>query len=57
MQQIQPSEMPLIGGFEHGFKTWGREDEEISLKLWLMGYKCAVEPACTVLHIFRQDGF
>ena len=44
-----------IGGFEHGFKTWGREDEEISLKLWLMGYKCAVEPACTVLHIFRQN--
>ena len=44
-----------IGGFEHGFKTWGREDEEISLKLWLMGYKCAVEPGCTVLHIFRQN--
>jgi hypothetical protein len=43
-----------IGGFERGFKTWGREDEEISLKLWLMGFTCAVEPACTVLHVFRE---
>jgi glycosyltransferase involved in cell wall biosynthesis len=44
-----------IGGFERGFKTWGREDEEISLKLWLMGFTCAVEPACTVLHVFREN--
>lgn len=42
-----------IGGFERGFKVWGREDEEISLKLWLFGYKCYVEPSVKVLHVFR----
>ncbi|HHY22523.1 MAG TPA: glycosyltransferase [Bacilli bacterium] len=44
-----------IGGFERGFKVWGREDEEISLKLWLFGYKCAVVPSVKVLHVFRSD--
>lgn len=44
-----------IGGFERGFRVWGREDEEISLKLWLFGYKCYVQPAVTVLHIFRPN--
>jgi glycosyltransferase involved in cell wall biosynthesis len=42
-----------IGGFETGFKVWGREDEEISLKLWLFGYKCFVHPIPTVIHVFR----
>lgn len=44
-----------IGGFERGFRVWGREDEEISLKLWLFGYKCYVEPAVKVLHVFRTN--
>ncbi|KPH79144.1 MULTISPECIES: glycosyltransferase family 2 protein [Bacillaceae] len=44
-----------IGGFERGFKVWGREDEEISLKLWLFGYKCYVVPDVKVLHVFRSD--
>lgn len=44
-----------IGGFERGFKVWGREDEEISLKLWLFGYKCYVEPSVKVLHVFRPN--
>ncbi|WP_100330284.1 glycosyltransferase family 2 protein [Bacillus xiapuensis] len=44
-----------IHGFEKGFKVWGREDEEISLKLWLFGYRCYVQPAVTILHIFRAD--
>ncbi|MDQ0246440.1 glycosyltransferase involved in cell wall biosynthesis [Bacillus fengqiuensis] len=42
-----------IGGFERGFQVWGREDEEISLKLWLFGYKCYIQPNVKVLHIFR----
>lgn len=43
-----------IGGFEKGFRVWGREDEEISLKLWLMGYRCFVLPEVKILHIFRS---
>lgn len=42
-----------IGGFENGFKVWGREDEEISLKLWLFGYTCYIVPTVTILHVFR----
>ncbi len=42
-----------IGGFEKGFKTWGYEDVEISIKLWLFGYRCHCEPKVKVLHLFR----
>jgi glycosyltransferase involved in cell wall biosynthesis len=43
-----------VGGFETGFVTWGHEDVEISIKLWLFGYRCHVEPSVTVLHLFRR---
>ncbi|MED1472273.1 glycosyltransferase family 2 protein [Bacillus salipaludis] len=42
-----------IEGFERGFKIWGREDEEVSFKLWLFGYKCCAVPSVTVIHVFR----
>jgi glycosyltransferase involved in cell wall biosynthesis len=42
-----------IGGFETGFSTWGHEDVEISLKLWLFGYRCHCDPQVTALHLFR----
>ena len=44
-----------VGGFERGFKVWGREDEELSLKLWLFGYRCIVQPKVTILHYFRPS--
>ncbi|PFG06626.1 glycosyltransferase [Bacillus sp. es.034] len=44
-----------IGGFETGFSTWGHEDVEISLKLWLFGYKCHCDPQISVLHLFRTS--
>ncbi|MHB8926852.1 MAG: glycosyltransferase [Bacillota bacterium] len=42
-----------IGGFDHGFMTWGHEDEEISLKLWLFGHAAVVVPGVVVGHLFR----
>jgi glycosyltransferase involved in cell wall biosynthesis len=42
-----------VGGFETGFKTWGHEDVELSIKLWLFGYHCHVNPDVTILHVFR----
>ncbi|MCR8927478.1 glycosyltransferase [Priestia megaterium] len=42
-----------IGGFDKGFQVWGHEDVEISLKMWLFGYTCYVQPSVTILHIFR----
>lgn len=44
-----------VGGFETGFKTWGHEDVELSIKLWLFGFKCHVEPNVTILHLFRTS--
>jgi glycosyltransferase involved in cell wall biosynthesis len=42
-----------VGGFETGFKTWGHEDVELSIKLWLFGYRCHVQPNVKVIHAFR----
>jgi GT2 family glycosyltransferase len=44
-----------IGGFDKGFIVWGHEDVEISLKMWLFGYKCYVQPQVKVLHVFRKS--
>ncbi|MBT2686885.1 glycosyltransferase [Bacillus sp. ISL-47] len=51
---ITRSAFEAVGGFETGFKTWGHEDVEISIKLWLFGFKCHVQPDVTILHLFRK---
>ncbi|MGQ7279447.1 glycosyltransferase [Brevibacillus thermoruber] len=43
-----------IGGFDRGFRVWGFEDIEISIKLWLFGYRCLVQPSVKILHLFRK---
>jgi glycosyltransferase involved in cell wall biosynthesis len=43
-----------VYGFETGFKTWGHEDLELSIKLWLFGYRCHVQPDVKILHLFRK---
>ncbi len=43
-----------VGGFEKGFKIWGYEDVEFSLKCWLFGFGVYVTPEVTVKHIFRK---
>lgn len=43
-----------VGGFETGFRTWGQEDIELSIKLWLFGYRCHCQPNVKVLHLFRR---
>jgi GT2 family glycosyltransferase len=42
------------GGFDDGLTTWGFEDVELSLRLWLLGYQCLVLPQITVGHLFRD---
>jgi glycosyltransferase involved in cell wall biosynthesis len=44
-----------VGGFEKGFITWGHEDVELSIKLWLFGYRCHVQPDAKIIHLFRQS--
>ena len=43
-----------VGGFETGFRKWGHEDVELSIKLWLFGFRCSVLPNVTVQHLFRS---
>ena len=44
-----------VNGFEKGFQTWGHEDVEFSIKLWLFGYQCHVVPTVKILHLFRKE--
>ena len=41
------------GGFDAGMTGWGWEDQEISLRLWLLGYELRLVPEVTVAHLFR----
>lgn len=43
-----------VGGFDNKFKSWGHEDVELSIKLWLFGYRCHVRPEITIAHLFRS---
>lgn len=42
-----------VGGFEEHFKMHGKENEEISLKLWLFGYKVILNMHIEVVDVFE----
>lgn len=42
------------GGFDEGLPRWGCEDDELSLRLWMLGYECQVVPGVVVSHVFRD---
>lgn len=44
-----------VGGFDQGFRVYGFEDVEFTLKLWLFGFSAYINPAVTVRHIFREQ--
>ena len=43
-----------VGGFNRGFRGWGHEDEELSLRLWLFGHNLFCLRTLTVSHLFRR---
>jgi len=43
-----------VNGFDRGFNSWGYEDVELSLKLWLFGYKIFANPFVKIGHHFRK---
>jgi cellulose synthase/poly-beta-1,6-N-acetylglucosamine synthase-like glycosyltransferase len=43
------------GGFDGGLYRWGFEDAELSLRLWLMGYRCQSVPSSLIRHHFRNE--
>jgi GT2 family glycosyltransferase len=42
------------GGFDEGMVRWGQIDNEMSLRLWLLGYELWAVPQVKVLHVFRS---
>jgi len=44
-----------VGGFDEGMYRWGFEDSELSLRLWLAGYRCQSAPASFIRHQFRDN--
>lgn len=43
-----------VGGFDSYFTSWGYEDVELSLKLWIFGYRIFVHPQVNIGHKFRK---
>jgi GT2 family glycosyltransferase len=43
-----------VGGFDEGMTTYGSEDLELCLRLWLLGYEVLVTPQVEVAHLFRE---
>lgn len=42
------------GGFDPGMMRWGSNDNEVSVRLWLLGYELWVVPQIAVAHFFRD---
>jgi GT2 family glycosyltransferase len=42
------------GGFDPGLIQWGSTDNEISVRLWSLGYELKVVPDVEVAHVFRD---
>lgn len=50
---VKKKAFEAVNGFERGFRVYGHEDAEFSLKLWLFGFGVYVNPQVTVRHYFR----
>ncbi|OWF46857.1 Polypeptide N-acetylgalactosaminyltransferase 4 [Mizuhopecten yessoensis] len=43
-----------IGGLDTGMRTWGGEDVELSIRVWLCGGSMKISPCSHVAHIFKK---
>ncbi len=43
-----------IGGFDEGLRRWGGMENELGLRLWLMGYEMWLVPEVDCGHLFRE---
>lgn len=43
-----------VGGFDKHYGPWGYEDQEMSLKLWLFGYKIVGDTNVRIAHLFNK---
>lgn len=43
-----------LNGFDNLFQIYGAEDQELSIKAWLYGYRIVVNPNVKMKHLFRD---
>jgi glycosyltransferase involved in cell wall biosynthesis len=43
------------GGFDAGMIQWGSIDNEMSVRLWSLGYELRVVPTLEIAHLFRDE--
>lgn len=53
-QIMRRADFERIGGYDSGMTRWGSEDQELSLRTWLMGYEVVVQPQVVIYHLFRE---
>jgi glycosyltransferase involved in cell wall biosynthesis len=52
---IKKDVFETVGGFHNNLKLYGVEDQELSLRLWLFGYKILIDTSVEVNHIFKAN--
>jgi GT2 family glycosyltransferase len=52
---MRRSVFEATGGFDSGMRQLGGNDNELSLRLWLLGYRLFVVPTIAVGHLFRTS--
>lgn len=54
-QAVPAAVFRQVGGYDPGMYSWGSEDIELCLRLWLLGYQVYAQPASLVYHLFRTN--
>jgi glycosyltransferase involved in cell wall biosynthesis len=52
---IRRKVLEATGGWDDGLHQRGGVDNEISVRLWLLGYELLITPGATVAHLFRKE--
>ena len=55
VQAFRRETFAWLGGYDGGMVLWGMEDQEISLRCWLLGLEALSVPAVTAQHLFRTE--
>ncbi len=50
---VMKTAFEAVGGYDDGLRTYGWDEEEISLKLWTFGFVLKAVPQVTIKHRFR----
>ena len=53
-QAVRRDVFERLGRYDGEMTRWGAEDQELSLRAWLMGYRVVVQPQATIYHLFRD---